>query len=90
MSEELLFQRRQHGDALPGCFLLLADVLTDTRVVDDGSRLDGCCQLQAFQRPTTAQRHIYLTGCKRHIGIDDGVFEGQSLALMNGDGPRQP
>ena len=87
---ELLLQHWQLGDALPGCFLLIIDVLAHALVVDDSSCLDGRGQLQAFQRATAAQRHVHLPGSKRLVSIDDGMLERQSLALVNCDGPCQP
>ena len=57
--------------------------------VDDGPAFNGRGQEEAFQRATTAQGNVDLTRGKRQAGIDDGPFEGQSLTLVDGDGPRQ-
>ena len=89
MAVELVFQHGQLMDALLCGLLLVADVVVNAMVVDDGARLDGSSQLQSFKGSASAQGHVDLTRGKRHVGVDDGVVEGKSLTLVYGDGPRQ-
>ena len=84
-----LFEQGQLTDAALSLVLLLGNVRVDPFVVDDGTRLQGRCQQQTFEGAAAAQGHIHLTGCETLVGIDDGVVEGQSLTLMDGDGPGQ-
>ena len=51
---------------------------------------NGCHQHHALEGFATAQGDVDLTVRKGGIGVNDGAFKGQSLALVNGDRPGQP
>ena len=90
MAVVFVLQRRQLFNAALCGLLLVRYVAVHTLVADDGLRGNLRGQHHTLQRLATAQGHIHLPGGKRQAGIDDGPFEGQSLTLMDGDGPRQP
>ena len=84
-----LLQHGQHADAAARIVVLPDDIGIYIVVVDDGILGNGRRQHQPFERAAAAQRHIHLSGGKRHAGIDDSPLERQSLTFVNGDGPRQ-
>ena len=77
-------------DALAGLFFLVADIAVNSFVGNDGACLDGRRKHHSIEVFATTQRHIDLSWCEREVGIDDGPLEGQTLTLVDGDGPGQP
>ena len=65
-----------------------AGKLVHLAVADNGLGGEGRVEHQPFQRLATAQCHIRLPVGKRAACVDDGMFKGEPLALVNGDGPR--
>ena len=57
------------------------------RIHGNGTRWDLSAQHHSFERSATRQGHINLSGTESAVGLDDGMVEGQALALVNSDGP---
>ena len=81
---------RESLDAFCGGFFLIGYVCSHGVVGLQRVLGNWGGQHYAFKCAAAAQRHIHLSGCKRLSGIDDGMLEGESLALVDGDGPCQP
>ena len=75
----LLLRRRNHTIV----------VRIDGTVADDGRTRQRAAEHHSLQRFATAQRHIGLTMGKGSRGVNDGMFEGKSLTLVDSDGPCQ-
>ena len=58
-------------------------------VADDGATRQRLTEHHAFQSLATAQRHVGLTMGKAMGSIDDGMFKGKALTLVDGYRPRQ-
>ena len=72
------------------CFFLLSrDIIIHPLVINDSFFVNTRGKNKSFKRLATAQGHVDLSRSKRQTSIYNGMFEGQPLALMNGDCPCQ-
>ena len=89
MAIVFFFQLGQLFDTLTCLLFLTTDITLHPFVSDDGTGLNGSRKHHSIERFATTKGYIYLTRSKREAGINYGSLEGQTLTLMNGDGPCQ-
>src|SRR3712207_1515663 len=70
--------------------MLPHNVVGHALVVEHAAAGYGRGKHHSLERAAPAECHIHLAWRKRGIGIDNGMVEGKSLALMYRDGPGQP
>ena len=58
-------------------------------VTDDGAVRERSAEHQSFERAASAERHVCLTMREGTLHVDDGMVEGQSLALVHRNRPSQ-
>ena len=73
-----------------GIGLLVARVVrefVDLLIIDDGLRRDGRAEHHSFEGLAAREGYVCLSVCEAVLDVDDGVFEGEALRLVYGDGP---
>ena len=65
----------------------LVGVLFDRAVVDERFSAEGAAEHEPFERLAAAQCHVNLPVGEGGACIDDGFFEGEPLAFMDGNRP---